>query len=209
MPRYQATAPIDILMELYLLHSLKSLSTNPGSGPFPSSLQASLVVLRMSLLMGTTVGGLVNLVSSGKVQSNTHILRPCTVGLKVRERMPRTRWVASRGGRLKPPNRRWCSKAQPTRSVSAKRIIQDRLSFSQTGGRISENLTFARWNAHSHIFKADVSLMPFLVLSDSVMMAGRIPFRARPVVPKKRKEEEVTPVRRARLNGSVARWMSC
>ena len=60
MPRLQATATIDILMELYVLHSLKSLSTSPGSGPFPLSLEASLIVLKMSLLMGITVGEFVN-----------------------------------------------------------------------------------------------------------------------------------------------------
>ena len=45
--------------------------------------------------------------------------------------------------------------------------------------------------------------------SDWVMVAATTPFSARPVAPKKEKEEETTPVRRARLKGSVARWMSC
>lgn len=57
MPRVQATADIDILIEPYFPHSLKSSSTRPGSGPFPSCLEASLVILRSSLLMGITVGG--------------------------------------------------------------------------------------------------------------------------------------------------------
>jgi hypothetical protein len=33
------------------------LSTSPGSGPFPSGLEALLVILKMSLLMGITVWG--------------------------------------------------------------------------------------------------------------------------------------------------------
>ena len=70
-------------------------------------------------------------------------------------------------------------------------------------------LTFARWNAHSHIFNADVSLMPFLARSDAEMVAGTVPCRARARAPKNEKEEEATPVRMARPNGSTARRMSC
>ena len=54
-----------------------------------------------------------------------------------------------------------------------------------------------------------MSLIPFLVLSDSVIVAGRTPSSARPRFPKKKKEEEATPARMAMLNGSVAEWMSC
>lgn len=57
VPRPQAMAAIDSLIMLYFFHSPKSLSTSPGSGPFPSCLEASLVILRMLVLMGTTVGG--------------------------------------------------------------------------------------------------------------------------------------------------------
>jgi len=56
VPKPQAAAAIDILMKLYFLHSPNSLSTTPGSGPFPSGLEASLVILSISLLMGITVG---------------------------------------------------------------------------------------------------------------------------------------------------------
>ena len=56
MPRAQATAAIVILMELCFLHSLKSLSTNSGSGSFPPCVEAAAVALKMSLLMGLTVG---------------------------------------------------------------------------------------------------------------------------------------------------------
>lgn len=58
------------------------------------------------------------------------------------------------------------------------------------------------------MFKADVSLTPFPSLSDSVIVAGRTPSNMRLMFPKKKKEEEATPVRIARLNGSVAEWMS-
>ena len=51
--------------------------------------------------------------------------------------------------------------------------------------------------------------MPFLARSDAVMVAGMVPSMVRTRAPKKRKEEEVTPVRIARPNGSVARRMSC
>ena len=70
-------------------------------------------------------------------------------------------------------------------------------------------LTLARGYAHSHNFKADSSLTPFLVLSDLVMVAGKTPSNARPRFPKKKKEEEATAVRRTRLGGSVARRMRC
>ena len=70
-------------------------------------------------------------------------------------------------------------------------------------------LTFARWNIHSHSFKADASLMPFLALSDSVVVAGSTPSNAMPRFPKSQNEEEVTPVRIARLDGSAVRWISC
>jgi len=72
-----------------------------------------------------------------------------------------------------------------------------------------ENLTFVRSVTHSHIFKADVSLIPFLALFDSVMLAGTIPSMARARDPKNQKEEQVTPTRSARPEGSVARRMSC
>ena len=86
----------------------------------------------------------------------------------------------------------------------------DWISFSCNGGRDSfGKLTLARRNAHSHNFKADVSLTPFLALFDSVMVAGRTPFSARPVFPKKKNEEEATAVRMARLDGSVTRRINC
>jgi len=120
--------------------------------------------------------------------------------------MPRTRYIASRGGRLKLPSRRYRPKARPTRNVSVEKRTggSHQLSPGQKGGRVGENLTFARLYIHSHIFKADILLIPFLDLSDSVIVAGRVPSSARPRFPKNQKEEEVTPVRRARLNGSVA-----
>ena len=55
MPRLQATPAIDILTMPCFLHLAKSLSTTPGSGPFPSCLEASPAVLKISLLMGITV----------------------------------------------------------------------------------------------------------------------------------------------------------
>ena len=70
-------------------------------------------------------------------------------------------------------------------------------------------LTLARWDTHSHIFKAEVSLMFLSALSDWVMMVGNTPSMAMPRDPKSQKEEEATPVRIARPNGSVARSMSC
>ena len=54
-----------------------------------------------------------------------------------------------------------------------------------------------------------MSLMPILALFDSVMVAGRTPLNARSRPPKRKKEEEVTPVRMARPNGSATRWTSC
>ena len=48
-------AEIDVLMELYFIHSPKSLSTTPGSGSFPSGWEAALVVSMSWLLMGLTV----------------------------------------------------------------------------------------------------------------------------------------------------------
>jgi len=58
----------------------------------------------------------------GGAQSDTHRLRACTVWMRVTKRMPHTRWVASRGGRLKLPNRKRHPKVQPTRNVSVKRM---------------------------------------------------------------------------------------
>jgi len=40
-------------------------------------------------------------------------------------------------------------------------------------------------------------------------VAERVPWMASPRLPKSQKEEDVIPVRIARPNGSVARWMSC
>lgn len=57
MPRVQATAPNDILMEWYLVHSPRSSSTRPGSGPFPPCLEASSLILKMLLFVGLTVLG--------------------------------------------------------------------------------------------------------------------------------------------------------
>ena len=54
MPMLQPMPAIDILTRLRFLHSLKSLSTSPGSGLFPSCLEA-LAILRISLLTGITV----------------------------------------------------------------------------------------------------------------------------------------------------------
>jgi len=51
--------------------------------------------------------------------------------------------------------------------------------------------------------------MPFLALSDTVIVAGTGPSSERPRFPKKQKEEEAIPVRMAILNGSVAERMSC
>ena len=79
MPRLQANAAIDILTKPYFLHSPKSLSTSAGSGPFAPSLEASLAVLRISLLIGITVGRFMSLVSSSATRSDTHPLRVCTV----------------------------------------------------------------------------------------------------------------------------------
>ena len=55
MPRAQPTEPINILIKWYFLHSLKSPSTSPGSGPFPSCLEASSLVLMILLFVGFTV----------------------------------------------------------------------------------------------------------------------------------------------------------
>lgn len=70
------------------------------------------------------------------------------------------------------------------------------------GGR--ETLTLARVDAHSHIFRADVSLMFRLALSDWVETAGNAPSMARLRDPKSQKEVAATPVIIARPNGSIA-----
>jgi len=65
MPRAQATAANDILMEWYVLHSLKSSSISAGLGPFPSCLEVSLVILEILLFVGLTFWGFVSWVSPG------------------------------------------------------------------------------------------------------------------------------------------------
>lgn len=82
--------------------------------------------------------------------------------------------------------------------ASPPRVLRQELGGTKT-------LTIARLNTHSHIFKADASLMSFLALSDWVMVAGSTPSMARLRVPKSQKEEEATPVRIARPNGSIVR----
>jgi hypothetical protein len=77
------------------------------------------------------------------------------------------------------------------------------------GGREREKPTSARWNIHFHSFKADASLTSFLALSDSEIVAGRIPNAETLRPPKNQKDEEAAPVKSARLNGSVVRWRSC
>jgi len=79
MPRAQPTALIDTLMELYFIHSPRSLSTTPGSGPFPSCLEASPVTLLRVLFMGITVLGFVSSMSPGTMRIGAYIRRPCTV----------------------------------------------------------------------------------------------------------------------------------
>ena len=73
MPRAQPTAAIDILMKLYFVHSLKSLSTTPGSGPFPSCMEASPLTLKRFLFMGITIWGFVSPISPGTMQIEAHI----------------------------------------------------------------------------------------------------------------------------------------
>jgi len=67
MPRAQPMAPNDILMEWYVLHSLKSSSTRPGSGAFPLGLEESPLILKMFLFVGITVWGFMNPMSPGTV----------------------------------------------------------------------------------------------------------------------------------------------
>ena len=64
VPRVQATAAIDILIELYFVHSLKSLSIAPCSGAFALGWEAALAVSMSWLLMGLTVWRFMSLVSS-------------------------------------------------------------------------------------------------------------------------------------------------
>ena len=73
MPRAQPTAPIDILTELYFAQSPRSSSTTPGSGPFPSCLEASPVILKRLLFIGLTIWGFVSPVSPGTMRTGAHI----------------------------------------------------------------------------------------------------------------------------------------
>ena len=63
---------------------------------------------------------LINSVLLGETQSDTHPLRACMVWMRMTRRMPHTIWVASRDGRLKPPDKKHHPKVQPTRSGSVK-----------------------------------------------------------------------------------------
>jgi len=57
----------NILTEWFVLHSLKGSSTRPGSGPFPSCLEASPAIFKMLLYVGLTVWGFVSPMSPGTV----------------------------------------------------------------------------------------------------------------------------------------------
>jgi len=136
MPRAHGMAVNDTRMEWCFLHSLKSSSNSPGSGSFPSYLETSSAISKMLLFMGLTVYGFVSLMSPGTVWTGTHIQRPCIVWVRMRRRMPRTKEVAGRGGRLKPPNRIYYPKTRPTRNISVEKRTggSHRLSPGQRGG---------------------------------------------------------------------------
>ena len=73
MPMAQPVALIDILIKLYFDHSPKSSSSTPGSGSFPSCLEASPLTLKRLLFIGITIWGFVSSTIPGTMQIEAHI----------------------------------------------------------------------------------------------------------------------------------------
>lgn len=73
MPRAQPTPLSDILMWLCFVHSPKSSSTTPRSGPFPSCLEAFPVTSKSLLFMGITIWGFVSPISPGTMRTGAYI----------------------------------------------------------------------------------------------------------------------------------------